>query len=131
MLTLGQFAIIAFAFGAIMASFGNCIAYRIPRGMNWINGHSECEFCGKKLQFFELIPIVSCVIQGGRCTKCKGYFGYSHAISEFILGLLCYFTATAEDSVISAVLKVLIVCAGYCITVICVAIRDYKENSER
>ena len=75
--------------GGLLASFGNCIAYRIPRHMNWISGRSQCEKCGHKLNFLELIPVFSCLFLRGRCSSCGEFFGYRHAITELLLGITC------------------------------------------
>lgn len=82
---------ICFMFGGSMASFGNCVGYRINRGMNWVTGHSICPACGERLSFIELIPVFSCLLLKGRCRKCGAYFGFSDAITEMILGFICVF----------------------------------------
>ncbi len=78
-----------FMFGGCFASFCNCIAYRLPRHMNWISGRSICVNCGRELSLLELIPILSCLFLKARCRYCKASFGWSNFFSEAALGIVC------------------------------------------
>ena len=66
-----------FMLGAILGSFACCQAYRMryKEEEKKIGKRSECLFCGHKLAWFELIPIVSWLLQRGRCRKCKKKIG--------------------------------------------------------
>ncbi|MCL2663358.1 MAG: prepilin peptidase [Oscillospiraceae bacterium] len=57
--------------GACIASFANVVALRSAKDESYINGRSRCPECGGTLRWFELIPVVSWLIQGGRCRKCS------------------------------------------------------------
>lgn len=83
--------VLLFFVGASIASCSSCIIYRIPRGMDWVRGHSCCEGCGRRLHPWELIPVISCLALRGRCPTCGAYFGYSHAIREGSTGVLFVF----------------------------------------
>lgn len=61
---------IIFIFGASIGSFLNVLIDRLPREEN-INGRSCCDYCGKKIAWFNLIPVLSFFILGGK-TKCCG-----------------------------------------------------------
>ena len=83
--------------GGCFASFCNCVAYRIPRRMNWVTGRSVCPNCGKELKMYELIPIISCLILRAKCSRCKMSFGWYNFITELIVGLCfvwIYFTSS-------------------------------------
>lgn len=77
-----------FMFGAVAASGFNCFLYRLNHDLDWIHGRSVCEVCGEKLQWWEVIPVFSCLLLRGRCSHCHAYFGYSHAIAETTMGAL-------------------------------------------
>ncbi|MFT7184445.1 MAG: leader peptidase (prepilin peptidase)/N-methyltransferase [Oceanicoccus sp.] len=55
--------------------FGSFLSMLIPRLHNEekgiVKGRSHCPKCKKTLTVFELIPVLSYVIQGGKCKHCK------------------------------------------------------------
>ena len=61
---------LAFALGACMGSFLNCMAWRIVHGESFVNGRSHCDFCGHVLTFDDLVPIISYIAHKGRCRYC-------------------------------------------------------------
>mgnify|MGYP001639553671 FL=1 len=79
-----------FVMGAILGSFACCQAYRMryEEERRKIGKHSECLFCGHRLTWFELIPIISWLIQRGRCRKCKKKIGKIEIISELVMGVI-------------------------------------------
>lgn len=104
---------IAFMLGGCFISCGNCISYRRRRGLDWVHGHSFCEGCGKRLHMWELIPVLSCVFLRGRCPKCGHFFGFQHAESEAVGGMLAlflYMTSTSATPFFSVFLFGIIFC---------------------
>lgn len=77
-----------FVLGTIFGSFYNVVGYRTPRGESLLYPSSHCTKCNKKLGFFELIPILSFLLQGGKCKKCKEKISWFYPIFEFSTGLL-------------------------------------------
>ena len=68
-----------FLMGACIFSFLNVVIYRLPRGESIARGRSRCPGCGRMLTAGELVPLVSFLVQGGRCRGCgmrisKRYF---------------------------------------------------------
>lgn len=59
-----------FVIGACIGSFINALNYRYIKGRSML-GRSECPRCGHKLTPVELIPIISYLLQSGKCKKCK------------------------------------------------------------
>lgn len=80
--------IIVFFVGACFVSCGNCIRYRVERGMDWVKGRSVCERCGRTLKPWELIPVISCLALRAKCHKCGYKFGALHAWTEACGGVL-------------------------------------------
>ena len=76
--------------GAIFGSFACCQAYRIryKGGEKKIGERSECLFCHHRLSWYELIPILSWMLQSGRCRKCGKKIGVIELISEVAMGLI-------------------------------------------
>ena len=62
--------IILFITGAIFGSFYYVVGSRLPRNESIIHPGSHCEICNHKLKWYELIPIISYLLQGGKCRNC-------------------------------------------------------------
>lgn len=77
-----------FILGTIMGSFYNVVGYRLPNGMSLIKPASHCPNCDHKLGTMELIPIVSYIIQLGKCKNCKQKIALFYPIFEFLTGVL-------------------------------------------
>lgn len=87
------YLIIFFIFGSIMGSFYHVIATRLSNGLSIVKPASHCEKCKHELKWYELIPIVSYFMQGGKCRKCKTKLPISYLLMEVCTGILfavCY-----------------------------------------
>ena len=76
-----------------MGSFFHVVATRLSNDESLISPPSHCPNCGHQLRWYELIPIVSYVIQLGRCRKCHDQLPLSYLLIEVITGSLftvCY-----------------------------------------
>lgn len=69
-------------FGLAVGSFLNVLIDRLPRGRNVITGRSTCDYCGKTLRWFELIPLISFLVQRGRCRRCHKKLSWQYPIVE-------------------------------------------------
>lgn len=76
-----------FVFGLLVGSFLNVLADRLPKGQNVLWGRSRCDHCHRTLRWFELIPVVSYVLQGARCIRCHKTLSIQYPIIELITGL--------------------------------------------
>lgn len=59
-------------FGLVIGSFLALVSVRLPRSELVVRGRSACRTCLKPLRAWELIPVISWVIQRGRCRACEG-----------------------------------------------------------
>ena len=85
--------IIFFIFGSVMGSFYHVVATRLTNGLSIVKPASHCEKCKHVLKWYELIPIVSYLIQGGKCRQCKTKLPISYVLMEICTGILfavCY-----------------------------------------
>jgi leader peptidase (prepilin peptidase)/N-methyltransferase len=80
-----------FLFGLAIGSFLNVVIYRYNTGRG-VNGRSGCMHCGKVLEWYELFPVVSFLVQRARCTKCSSKLSWQYPAVEFLTAFL--FTAT-------------------------------------
>ncbi len=86
-------SIFAFIFGAVFASFGGVVAYRVPKGLSIVKPDSYCPNCKKHIKAYDNIPIFSWIILGGKCRYCKAKIGVMSLLTEILggLGFMCAF----------------------------------------
>lgn len=82
------YLIVTFIFGTVLGSFYNVVGYRLPKNESLIKPSSHCPKCNHKLGPSELIPILSYIIQRGKCKNCKQKISLFYPIFEFATGLL-------------------------------------------
>lgn len=61
--------------GAIVGSFLGAALERLPSGRSIVSGRSACDGCGKALTVVELVPVLSWLVQAGRCRTCGSRIG--------------------------------------------------------
>lgn len=107
-----------FIFGTLIGSFLNVVIYRVHTGKS-LGGHSHCMSCGKGLTWYELIPVISYVIQRGRCRGCSSYVPMRYLAVELLTGCLfvLVWSVYASDPILVAlyaiVVALLVVIAVY------------------
>lgn len=87
------YLIIFFVFGSVMGSFYHALATRLSNGLSIVKPASHCDKCKHTLKWYELIPILSYIIQGGKCRNCKSKMPISYLLMEVCTGILfavCY-----------------------------------------
>jgi leader peptidase (prepilin peptidase)/N-methyltransferase len=72
--------------GLVFGSFIATLAIRWPEGRGVSKGRSACDACGKALSAGELVPVLSYVLQRGRCRGCGAAIAPSHVAIELIAG---------------------------------------------
>tara|TARA_A100001037_G_scaffold243063_1_gene223653 strand:+ start:15 stop:776 length:762 start_codon:yes stop_codon:yes gene_type:complete len=70
--------------GALWGSFANVCIYRLPLRGGVVKGRSFCPKCKKKIFWYENIPILSYLILGGKCSKCKKIISFQYLLVESI-----------------------------------------------
>ncbi len=76
-------SIFIFIIGLCVGSFLNVLADRLPRGESVLWGRSHCDHCKQPLRWFELIPVISYVIQQGKCLRCHKPLSIQYPLVEF------------------------------------------------
>ncbi len=77
-----------FIFGLIFGSFLNVIIYRIPKNISIIKPRSFCPKCKKQIPLYRNIPLLSYIIQKGKCHNCFKKISSNYFIIELIIGVL-------------------------------------------
>ncbi len=76
-----------FLFGLIIGSFLNVYILRINTGKD-TKGRSACASCGRQLNTYELIPVLSFLFLKGRCLKCKTKISIQYPTVELLNAFL-------------------------------------------
>ena len=79
---------IVFLYGLVFGSFFNVVGYRIPMNLSILKPGSFCPNCKHELKWYELIPLFSYIIQGGKCRKCKKKISAYYPFIETLTGIL-------------------------------------------
>lgn len=69
------------ASGLILGSFAGCLSWRVPRGLYPL-GFSVCPTCENRIPGSSLIPVLSWVLQKGRCRSCGVPVSADYALIE-------------------------------------------------
>ena len=88
------FYIFLFILGLLIGSFLNVLIVRHNTGISIVNRRSHCFSCGKTLSFFELIPVVSFLLQRGKCRNCRSRISIQYPLVEIISGGVFLFLGT-------------------------------------
>ncbi|MFA6081416.1 MAG: prepilin peptidase [Patescibacteria group bacterium] len=75
-----------FIFGASIGSFLNVLIDRLPKEES-INGRSHCDFCGKKISWYDLIPVLSFFILRGKTRCCRKKLSWQYPLIEILTGI--------------------------------------------
>lgn len=68
--------------GLCVGSFCNVLIFRLPREEEFVKTPSHCMACGHRLRWYELIPLFSWLIQGGKCRSCGAPVSRQYPIVE-------------------------------------------------
>ena len=80
--------IVIFIFGITIGSFLNVCIYRIPLHESIITAPSHCMTCGRKLKWYDMVPVFSWLVLGGKCRNCKSEISVQYPIIEALNGVL-------------------------------------------
>lgn len=111
-----------FVVGTVFASFVHLYATRMLRREAFVKGRSHCTNCNHILKWYELIPVVSYIIQGGRCRECSTPIGKDTLTVEIVTGLLFVLTFYIYGPTIKTILGCVIALIG-----LSIFISDFKE----
>lgn len=117
-----MYYIFTFILGAVLASFMHVYVTRLLNEESIVKPRSHCTKCGHFLRWYELIPIVSYLIQKGRCRECKSKIGIDSLLIEIFTGLLFVLTFSVYGFSYKTLLGFVIV-----LIMVSVFLSDFKE----
>jgi leader peptidase (prepilin peptidase) / N-methyltransferase len=77
-----------FIYGITLGSFFNVVGLRVPMKKSIVSPRSSCPTCGHQLRAWELIPVLSYIIQKGKCRGCQSRISPIYLVTELITGIL-------------------------------------------
>lgn len=80
--------------GLIFGSFLNVVIHRLPEEKSVVRPRSFCPSCGETIRFYDNIPVISYIILGGKCRRCKARISFRYPLVEVLTALsfwLSYF----------------------------------------
>lgn len=83
-----MFFVIVFILGLIIGSFLNVVIIRTHNGGNIAKSRSSCPHCQHLLMPIDLIPLVSFLLQLGKCRYCHKKISWQYPLVELATGLL-------------------------------------------
>lgn len=81
-----------FILGVLIGSFLNVCIYRIPRKEPVVYNRSHCIHCKERLNFIDLIPVLSFIFLKGKCRYCNKQISIYYPIVEFLTGIIFLIT---------------------------------------
>lgn len=78
--------IVVFLYGIIIGSFLNVCIYRIPKKENIATTRSHCMSCGYQLKWYDLVPLFSYLVLGGKCRICGSKISVQYPAIEALNG---------------------------------------------
>ncbi|UOQ86161.1 prepilin peptidase [Gracilibacillus salinarum] len=82
-----MYSVFFFILGLILGSFYNVVGLRVPEQTFFSSSRSICPACKQTLSWYELIPVVSFVIQKGKCRNCKERISVLYPVVELLTGI--------------------------------------------
>lgn len=83
-------AFIYISLGLILGSFLNVLVLRLGTGKPIANGRSHCPHCNSPLLWYQLIPVISFIIQKGKCSFCFSRISFQYPLVEITSGIIAY-----------------------------------------
>ena len=70
--------------GLAIGSFLNVVIHRLPRRESLVSPGSRCPSCGYALGAVDNVPVLSWVLLGGRCRKCRTRISVRYPVVELV-----------------------------------------------
>jgi leader peptidase (prepilin peptidase)/N-methyltransferase len=88
-MSVGVAAAVAAIFGAIVGSFLNVVAYRLPRKESLLHPGSRCPACETPIKPYDNVPVLGWLWLRGRCRSCGAKISWHYPAIEAVSSLLC------------------------------------------
>jgi leader peptidase (prepilin peptidase)/N-methyltransferase len=73
--------------GALIGSFLNVVAHRVPRSESLVRPASHCPACGAPVRPYDNIPLLSWLMLRGRCRSCRARISARYPLVELLTAM--------------------------------------------
>lgn len=102
-------ATFAGVFGAIVGSFLNVVAYRLPRRESLVAPASHCPNCDTPVKPYDNVPILSWLLLRGHCRSCSQPISPRYPLVEAATAALCVGAVLVHHSASSIALSIALI----------------------
>ncbi len=102
-------ATVAGVLGAIVGSFLNVVAYRLPRHESLVKPASHCPRCGTPVRPYDNIPILSWLLLRGHCRSCGGAISARYPLVEALTAASCVGAVLVHHSAAGVALSIVLI----------------------
>ena len=85
-----MYIILSTLIGLCYGSFINVLIYRLPKKKSIISPRSFCPKCKNSIPLYRNIPVLSFIIQKGKCHNCKRPISISYPLIEITTGIIWF-----------------------------------------
>jgi len=117
------YAVLAGVLGAVVGSFLNVVAYRLPRHESLITPGSHCPSCGVAIKPYDNVPVLGWLALRGRCRACHAAISVRYPLVEAATAALCVGVVLYAGSAVELVLGLTLV-----LTLIPIALIDLDHH---
>lgn len=106
-------------FGLCIGSFLNVVIYRLPLGMSLAKPNSHCTKCNYFLKWYDNIPVLSYLMLGGKCRKCKEKISPRYTLVEiftcvcFLLSAFLFWKTSPIYAIVCALTSCMLICVFF------------------
>ena len=91
-------AALAGLLGAVVGSFMNVVAYRLPRGESVVYPGSHCPSCDTPIKAYDNVPVFSWLVLRGRCRSCHNSISARYPVVEAVTAALLVAVVLAKGA---------------------------------
>ena len=92
--------------GAVLGSFLNVVAYRLPRRESLVKPGSRCPACGIHVRPYDNVPVLSWLMLRGHCRNCSARISPRYPLVEAGTAALCAAAVLTHDTAAGIALSV-------------------------
>jgi leader peptidase (prepilin peptidase) / N-methyltransferase len=109
--------------GAVLGSFLNVVAYRLPRHESLVKPASRCPSCGTPVKPYDNVPILSYLVLRGHCRSCSAPISARYPLVEALTAALCVGAVLVHHSAAGIALSVVLI-----LLIVPVALIDFEHR---
>jgi leader peptidase (prepilin peptidase) / N-methyltransferase len=95
--------------GAVIGSFLNVVAYRLPRRESLVKPGSQCPGCATPIKLYDNVPVLGWLLLRGRCRSCRQAISPRYPVVEALTAALAVAVILVAHSTRDLVLGLVLV----------------------